>query len=66
LFPVYFVGSIISLSKPIKQIQSTKKTNEVYSKIELSNSALKDEAQSLHKAGFISKEQYDHFSKEDT
>ena len=36
----------------------------VYSKIELSNSALKDEAQSLHKAGFISKEQCDYFSKD--
>jgi hypothetical protein len=36
----------------------------VYSKIELKNSALQDEAQSLLKSGFISKEQYDHFSKD--
>lgn len=35
----------------------------VYNKIGLQNSHLLDEAQSLQKAGFLTKEQYDHFSK---
>jgi hypothetical protein len=36
----------------------------VYTKIGLQNSALLDEAQSLQKAGFLTKEQFDHFSKD--